>query len=56
MKKYISVYKVKKIKIETEKNVVYAVDGETQETKQIEIEICPKIVKFYRPKVKSLDK
>ena len=56
LKKYISVYKVKKIKIETEKNVVYAVDGETQETKQIEIEICPKIVKFYRPKVKSLDK
>ena len=38
------------LRIETEKNIVYAVDGETQETKVVEVEICPKMVKFFRPK------
>lgn len=50
LKKYISLFKCKKVRIETEKNIVYAVDGETQETKSVEIEICPKMVKFFRPK------
>ena len=50
LKKYVSAYKCKKVRIETEKNIVYAVDGETQETKVVEVEICPKMVKFFRPK------
>ena len=50
LKKYISVYKAKKIRIETVKDIVYAVDGETQVTKSLELELCPKMIKFFRPK------
>ena len=50
LKKYISVYKAKKIRIETVKDIVFAVDGETETTKRLEIEICHKVLKFFRPK------
>lgn len=49
--KYLYTCQCKKIRIETEKNFVYAVDGETFETKSLELEIVNKLVKFVRPKV-----
>ncbi len=54
---YLSVNKVKKIKVVSEKELVYGFDGESDLSKTIDIEVMNKAIRFFMPRnTKNLDK